>query len=66
MKRQKQEKKFAKELFERMIPLNKAWVGQASINIVNDKELMKLARKSGCKGLLVGFESMTETGMYTN
>ena len=56
-------KKFAKELFTRMIPLRKTWVGQASINIVNDVELMKLARKSGCKGLLIGFESMTETGM---
>jgi radical SAM superfamily enzyme YgiQ (UPF0313 family) len=56
-------KKFAKELFERMIPLNKTWVGQASINIVNDKELMRLARRSGCKGLLIGFESMTESGI---
>ena len=56
-------KKFAKELFERMIPLKKGWVGQASINIVNDKELMKLARKSGCIGFLIGFESMTETGI---
>ncbi|RLD48438.1 MAG: B12-binding domain-containing radical SAM protein [Bacteroidetes bacterium] len=56
-------KKFSRELFERMIPLKKGWVGQASINIVNDKELMKLARKSGCKGFLIGFESMTDTGL---
>ena len=56
-------KKYAKELFQRMIPLKKYWVGQASINIVNDKELMKLAYKSGCRGLLIGFESMTESGI---
>lgn len=56
-------KKFARELFERMIPYKKNWVGQASINITNDKELMKLARKSGCKGLLIGFESMTDSGL---
>ncbi len=56
-------KKFAKELFTRMIPLKKKWVGQASINIVNDTELMKLAYKSGCRGLLIGFESMTETSI---
>jgi len=56
-------KEFAKELFTRMIPLKKSWVGQASIKISNDKELMKLAHRSGCKGLLVGFESMTETGI---
>ncbi len=56
-------KKFAKELFERMIPLKKLWVGQASINIVKDKELMNFAYKSGCRGLLIGFESMTETSI---
>jgi len=56
-------KKFAKKLFTRMIPLKKTWVGQASINITKDKELMKLARQSGCKGLLIGFESMTDTGL---
>lgn len=56
-------KKYAKELFQRMIPLKKYWVGQASINIVNDKELMKLAYKSGCRGLLIGFESMTENSI---
>ena len=37
-----------------MIPLKKAWVGQASINITKDAELMKLAQQSGCKGLLIG------------
>ena len=56
-------KKFAKDLFTRMIPLKKRWVGQASINIVKDKELMKLAYRSGCRGLLIGFESMTENGI---
>lgn len=56
-------KKFAKELFTRMIPFKKKWVGQVSINIVNDKELMKLAYKSGCRGFLIGFESMTDTGL---
>lgn len=57
------QKKFAKELFQRMIPLKKLWVGQASINVANDKELMSLAYKSGCRGLLIGFESMTDTGL---
>jgi len=56
-------KVFAKELFRRMIPLKKTWVGQVSIKIAKDKELMKLARQSGCRGLLIGFESMTETGI---
>jgi radical SAM superfamily enzyme YgiQ (UPF0313 family) len=57
------DKKFAKELFLNLAPLNKIWVGQASINISKDNELMKLAHKSGCAALLIGFESMTKNGM---
>jgi radical SAM superfamily enzyme YgiQ (UPF0313 family) len=57
------DKVFAKELFRNLATLNKTWVGQASINISKDKELMQLARKSGCIALLVGFESMTDSGM---
>lgn len=57
------QKSFAKELFQRMIPYKKLWVGQASINIVNDEELMDLAYKSGCRGLLIGFESVSDSGL---
>lgn len=56
-------KEFAKELFKNLIPLKKRWVGQASINVSKDKEMMKLADKSGCKALLIGFESMTDSGL---
>jgi radical SAM superfamily enzyme YgiQ (UPF0313 family) len=56
-------KVFAKELFRNLAPLKKGWVGQASINISKDKELMQLAHKSGCKALLIGFESMTDSGL---
>jgi radical SAM superfamily enzyme YgiQ (UPF0313 family) len=57
------DKEFATKLFKELIPLKKGWVGQASINVAKDKELMELAHKSGCKALLVGFESMGETGI---
>ena len=57
------DRKFASELFTEMIPLNKTWVGQASINLSKDNELMKLAYKSGCRGLLIGFESLTDAGI---
>jgi len=56
-------KKYAKKLFAELIHLNKIWVGQASINLSKDPELMKLAYKSGCRALLVGFESITESGI---
>jgi radical SAM superfamily enzyme YgiQ (UPF0313 family) len=57
------DRKFAFKLFTEMIPLKKIWVGQASIKLANDEELMKLAYKSGCRALLIGFESMTEEGI---
>ena len=56
-------KRFAKELFTEMIPLKKIWVGQASIQVANDQALMSLAYKSGCRALLIGFESMSDTGI---
>jgi radical SAM superfamily enzyme YgiQ (UPF0313 family) len=57
------DKRYAKELFREMIPLKKIWVGQASIQVANDPELMKLAYKSGCRALLIGFESMSDSGI---
>lgn len=57
------DKVFAKELFRELAALKKTWVGQASINISKDPELMKLAYKSGCRALLIGFESMTDSGL---
>ncbi len=49
----------AKELFAAMIPLKKKWVSQASLTVADDPELLRLAARSGCLGLLVGFESLS-------
>jgi radical SAM superfamily enzyme YgiQ (UPF0313 family) len=49
----------AKELFAAMIPLKKKWVGQCSISISENQELLDLATRSGCIGLLIGFESIS-------
>ncbi len=57
------DKRYAKDLFREMIPQKKVWVGQASIQVANDPELIKLAYKSGCRALLIGFESMSESGI---
>lgn len=48
---------YAKELFKAMIPLNKKWGGLATVDIVNDPELLILMKASGCVYLLFGFES---------
>jgi len=48
----------AKEFFRALIPLNLRWVSQASINAAHDEEFLELLRRSGCQGVLIGFESL--------
>ncbi len=57
------DKENAKLLFKSLIPLKIKWIGQASIDMTDDLELMDLMQKSGCIGLIVGFESYTEEGI---
>jgi len=52
-------RRHAKELLARIIPYNLKWVGQASVNIAKDDEILDLCRKSGCMGILIGFESLS-------
>jgi radical SAM superfamily enzyme YgiQ (UPF0313 family) len=49
----------AKELFRALIPLKVHWVSQGSIDMTQDLELMDLMVKSGCIGMVVGFESIS-------
>jgi radical SAM superfamily enzyme YgiQ (UPF0313 family) len=57
-------KKYARELFEAIIPLKIRWIGQSSISFARDIELMKLAKRSGCKGLFIGLESVVESNNH--
>ena len=41
-----------------MIPLGIRWVSQASINAAHDEEFLELIARSGCQGVLIGFESL--------
>lgn len=50
---------YAKRLFKALRGARVKWVGQASLKLAEDIELLKLARKSGCVGILVGFESLS-------
>jgi radical SAM superfamily enzyme YgiQ (UPF0313 family) len=40
------------------LPLGKRWIGQASLHIARDESLLALMRRSGCAGVLIGFESL--------
>lgn len=50
---------YAKKLFRELTSLNITWAGLATTKIAWDKELLRLAVRSGCKGLLVGFETVS-------
>jgi radical SAM superfamily enzyme YgiQ (UPF0313 family) len=49
---------FARELFTAMAPLKIRWMGQSTISIAEDPDLVKLAVGSGCSGLFIGLESL--------
>jgi radical SAM superfamily enzyme YgiQ (UPF0313 family) len=49
----------ARELLTRIADLKLHWFGQASMNIANDPEILKLCQNSGCTGLFMGFETLS-------
>ncbi len=53
----------AKELFRALIPLKIKWVSQASITLAEDDELLSLAKQSGCIGITIGFESISDESL---
>jgi radical SAM superfamily enzyme YgiQ (UPF0313 family) len=57
------DREYAKELFSAMIPLGKHWFSQCGIGITQDEELLRLASRSGCRGVFVGFETLSEQGL---
>ena len=54
---------YAKELFTALIPLKVQWGGLATTTIAWDDELLDLAARSGCRGLLIGFESLNQASL---
>ncbi len=50
---------YAARLFEALIPLRVHWYGLATTLLGDDLPLLALAARSGCRGLLMGLESMS-------
>ena len=50
--------RYAKQLFHSMIPLNVQWYGLSTVLIAHDTGLMELMARSGCRGLLLGLETV--------
>ncbi len=53
----------AKLFMQALIPLQLRWVTQLSIDAAHDEEFLELARRSGCRGALIGFESLDRTNL---
>lgn len=52
------DREYARKLFKSLIPMRKRWVGQCSIEIGDDDELLDLAAASGCCGFFIGIETI--------
>lgn len=52
------DREHAKAFFTELSKLRKWWLGCASLDVVEDPELLEAMAKSGCRGLLMGFESI--------
>ena len=53
----------AKEFFKSLVPLKIRWFSQGSITMAEDEELLGLAKESGCIGMFMGFESLSQENL---
>jgi radical SAM superfamily enzyme YgiQ (UPF0313 family) len=54
---------FVKELYQKLIPLKIKWSSSITLKTVDDNEWLQLAERSGCKGVLIGFESLNQASL---
>lgn len=52
--------RYAVDLYNGIAPLRKVWTGLATTRLVKHPELMDAMERGGCKGLLIGFESLSQ------
>ena len=43
--------------------IKKRWISQASVNVARNEILLQLMKKTGCLGLLIGFESVEASNL---
>lgn len=53
------DREYAVRLFSALVPLKVEWYGLATVLLADDAELLDLAARSGCRGLLMGLESIS-------
>ena len=52
------DREHAARLFEALLPLGIQWFGLATSLLASDRPLLELCARSGCRGLLIGLESI--------
>ena len=57
------DKEYARRLFTALIPLGIHWYGLATVLLCEDLPLLDLAAQSGCRGLLMGLESISKSAL---
>lgn len=57
------DREYAARLFEALIPLEVQWYGLATVLLTADEPLLDLAARSGCRGLLMGLESLSPANL---
>lgn len=57
---------YAKSLLQALIPLNLKWMAPVPSDCVYDRELFDLMQRSGCEGVLIGFESFSQASLDRN
>ncbi len=56
---------YAHRLFSALVPLKVQWYGLTTTDLCDDLPLLDLVARSGCRGLLMGLESVTATGLHS-
>ena len=56
-------REYTKSLFKEMSKLKITWMGQGTVNIAKDKEIIELMAKSGCRNFSIGFESLSQDSL---
>jgi radical SAM superfamily enzyme YgiQ (UPF0313 family) len=60
------DREYALRLFKALIPLRAEWYGLSTVLLASDVELLDLAARSGCRGLLMGLESISVQNLRQN
>ena len=54
---------YARELLPRLAEFKLKWFSHASMNIAKDPEILRLCQRSGCVGLFIGFETLSDENL---